>query len=469
MKTLSILLLTLCSLLAQAQTIVGDWQGTLEVQGTSLRIIFHITESDGALTATLDSPDQGATNLATNETTFQDDQLTIKANQLGIVYEGILSDNDSTVEGTFTQGGMAMPLTLTRGAGKAEAVVRPQDPTSFPYQQEEVRFANPEGHQLAGTLTIPQDGAFEQVVVLISGSGPQNRNEELGPMNHRPFLVLSDYLTRHGIAVLRYDDRGVAESEGDFAKATSQDFAEDAQSAVAFLRGRSDTQEKQIGLVGHSEGGMIAPMVASQTDAVDFIVLLAAPGIPIVELMKLQNDRAAQAEGVPAKVREANLAAMSAAYDYLTANQKAEKSELKQGLIRMLKASDEKRPENANPDTVSLEAQYERQAAMMTSDWFLYFINYDPAEYLRQVSCPVLAINGALDVQVTADENLAGIEEALAAGGNRNVTIKKMKKQNHLFQQATTGAASEYGKIDETFNEATMDYLVSWIRDVPQP
>ena len=466
MKMLITIFLTLYSLFAPAQNVTGDWHGTLEVQGTSLRLVFHIEKSNETLTATLDSPDQGATNLATSETIFRDGQLTIKADQLGIVYEGSLSANDSTVEGTFTQGGRSMPLTLTRRASKKEAVVRPQDPTTFPYRQENVYFTNSEGNRLAGTLTLPPDTPFEQVVVLISGSGPQNRNEELGPMNHRPFLVLSDYLTRRGVAVLRYDDRGTAESEGTFEQATSLDFAHDAESAVAFLRGRADMKGKQIGLVGHSEGGMIAPMVASRTDAVDFIVLLAAPGIPIAELMKLQADRAAQAEQTPVAVREANVATLSAVYNYLTAHREAKKTELRKGLISVIKEHFRKMPEEAKQTVQDEEAYFNRQADTMLSDWFLYFINYDPAEHLRRVPCPVLAINGALDVQVPADENLAGIAAALQQGHNVNVTTQKVENQNHLFQSAITGAVSEYGQIEETFNEATMEYIASWLQDL---
>lgn len=467
MKALTTVFLIITPWLLHAQDITGQWHGTLDMQGNSLRVVFRIEDTDGQLTATMDSPDQGATGIATTRTTFEDNQLTITADALGMTYEGTLQD--STIAGTFRQGGLSMPLTLTRTAGKKpEAVVRPQDPTSFPYRQEAVYFTNPEGHRLAGTLTLPEDGTFEKVVVLISGSGPQDRNEEGSHFNHRPFLVLSDHLTRHGIAVLRYDDRGVAESEGDFNQATSEDFAKDAQAAVTFLQERADMQGKAIGLIGHSEGGMIAPMVASQHEAVDFIVLLAAPGIPISELLVLQADQSARAEGVPDDIREANLKTIKAAYDYLTTHQDVEKPVLKEGLLSVFREGFENMPKRVRQeeDTTGL---FEKEANRMLTNWFLYFVNYDPAEYLRQVPCPVLAINGALDVQVPANKNLMGIEAALQAGGNANVTVKKMKAQNHLFQRATTGAVSEYGKIDETFNEKTMQYVTDWIEEQTKP
>ncbi|MEO0331790.1 MAG: alpha/beta fold hydrolase, partial [Bacteroidota bacterium] len=412
MKILTILFLFIAPLIVHAQSVTGSWQGILDVQGTSLRVVFHIEEADGKLITKMDSPDQGASNIATSETTFSDNQLIIKATQLGMTYEGLL-ENDSTIVGTFTQGGMALPLTLKRGGSKEEAVVRPQDPTEFPYQQEEVYFTNAEGHKLAGTLTIPKEKSFSKVTVLISGSGPQNRNEELAPMNHRPFLVLSDYLTRNGIAVLRYDDRGVAESEGDFAQATSEDFAEDAQAAVAFLQRHPTTLGKSVGLIGHSEGGMVAPMVASKSKAVEFVVLLAGPGIPIVELLKLQLERTQQAEGVSPEVYEASLQTVNTMYDYLLANLESTKDSLRIGLTKLMEEQWEYMSDESKQKIKDRQSFINQQIAPIISGWFLYFIQYDPAEYLRQLRCPVLALNGELDVQVTADENLAGIEAAL--------------------------------------------------------
>ncbi|MGB3586716.1 MAG: alpha/beta fold hydrolase, partial [Tunicatimonas sp.] len=377
MKILTILFLLMSPLITHAQSITGTWQGALNVQGTSLRIVFHIEEADGKLTTKMDSPDQGATNIATSETTFADNQLVIKAAQLGMTYEGQL-ENDSTVAGTFTQGGMALPLTLKRGGKKKEAVVRPQDPTEFPYQREDVYFTNPEGHRLAGTLTIPEKNDFEKAVVLISGSGPQDRNEELAPMNHRPFLVLSDYLTRHGIAVLRYDDRGVAESEGEFAQATSQDFAQDVQSAVAFLQQHPITLGKSIGLIGHSEGGMIAPMVASENKVVEFIVLLAGPGIPIADLLKLQSEKSMQAENVSPEAREANTKALGAAYEYLLNSSANDIDSLRQGLTSTLEEYWTVMPEETKQSISDKSAFLEQQVSTLTADWFLYFIQYDP-------------------------------------------------------------------------------------------
>ncbi|MEL6253922.1 MAG: alpha/beta fold hydrolase, partial [Bacteroidota bacterium] len=321
------------STFSMAQDITGSWNGALEIQGTSLRVVFHIEKDGTSYSSKMDSPDQGAFGIATGSTSYEDGKLTITAPAMGLTYKGELSESGDKIAGTFKQGGMSLPLELGKEEIKVEnkePKPRPQDPKDFPYEQEEVRFKVEEGgHEMAGTLTYPSNGSFEQVVVLISGSGPQNRNEELGGMNHRPFLVLSDHLTREGIAVLRYDDRGVAESGGDFKTATSKDFANDAAAAVKFLKSRDDMKGKKIGLMGHSEGGMIAPMVAASHSEVDFIALLAGPGIEIPELLLMQSNLISKANGIDAKVRKENTRVMGLAYQMLNENQEASTEEIK--------------------------------------------------------------------------------------------------------------------------------------------
>jgi len=216
MKRVVVLILAISAFQLNAQDIIGDWNGTLSFQGTELGIVFHITGQDGSYESTMDSPDQGAYDIQMDETTFANRELKILANALNAEYHAQLSEAGDTLIGTFHQSGISLELIMARSQGETEAVVRPQEPVNFPYQVEEVKFENPKGgHFLAGTLTIPEDGKFKKAVILISGSGPQDRNEEV--LNHKPFLVLSDHLTRQGLAVLRYDDRGVGESEGEFA------------------------------------------------------------------------------------------------------------------------------------------------------------------------------------------------------------------------------------------------------------
>ena len=442
--------------------ITKKWNGLIEIQGMSLPVVFNVEEKDGALVATMDSPEQGAFGIPTDAATFEDGKLTIKINSMQIEYSGVWNEADESIKGTFKQGPMEIPLNLSTEKVEKKAKVRPQEPKDFPYQQEEVTFVNPNGkHKLAGTLTIPQDGEFEKVAVFITGSGPQNRNEEI--LGHRPFLVLSDYLTRNGIAVLRYDDRGVGESEGDFGAATSADFATDVSAAVDYLKSRKDMTDKKIVLVGHSEGGMIAPMVATERKDVDLLVSLAGPGINIPELMQLQTTKMAEAEGGSADVVAANAKVLRKIFAYIKSNPNMKNDQLMDGLRSILKNGLKDFPDSVQEEIASKEDFFEGQLTQFSTDWFRFFIGFEPATCWKQVTCPVLAVNGELDMQVTAKENLAGIQEALAEGGNEQVTIKEFKSLNHLFQIAETGASSEYAQIEETFNEEVMGYIVDWI------
>ena len=453
------------SLAEDAKKILGAWNGALDISGMQLRIVFNILEKDGALIATMDSPDQSANGIPTDKVTFENGKLTILASKMGINYTAQLNDDGTKFEGEFKQGGMTFPLNLSREKIEKKVLVRPQEPTEFPYQQEEVKFQNPKGeHHLAGTLTIPTNGKFEKVAILISGSGPQNRNEEL--LGHQPFLVLSDYLTKNGIAVLRYDDRGVAESEGNFQIATSRDFADDAAAAVAFLKSRKDMVGKQVGLVGHSEGGMIAPMVASENKTVDFIILLAGPGIDIKDLMMLQSSKIAIAEGGTKEEVAANEKTLSRVFDFIKKNTTLEKDELRKNLLQILEEeyltfSDEVKKEIGEKDKY-----FAGQIDMMITDWFLYFMRFNPQDYLTKVKCPVLAVNGELDLQVTSKENLEGIRQSLKKANNKNTTIKEFKSLNHLFQKTKTGAPSEYATLEETFNEEVMSFVSEWINNL---
>ena len=323
-------------------------------------------------------------------------------------------------------------------------------------------FANEgAGHEMAGTLTLPEGEDFDQVAILISGSGPQDRDEAL--LGHRPFLVLSDYLTRRGVAVLRYDDRGVADSGGDFATATSADFATDAAAALTYLRTLPETQGKRIGFVGHSEGGMIAPVVAAERTDVDFIVSLAGPGTDIPELLTEQTRLLATGEGEDSTITNFNTRLTEEVIAFILAHPEAIEPELITGLRPIFQRNHEQLDSSQRADVGSVEQLIgEQRREGLFSPWFRYFIDFSPAEYWREVSCPVLAINGSLDLQVPPS-NLAAIEEGLRAGGNQRVTVREFPGLNHLFQTTETGAASEYATSEETFNEEVMDYLAKWI------
>ena len=305
---------------------------------------------------------------------------------------------------------------------------------------------------------------FEKIVVLISGSGPQDRNEEV--LNHKPFLVLSDYLTRQGIAVLRYDDRGVGESEGTFVGATTEDFADDATAAIVYLKSREDMQGKAIGLIGHSEGGMVAPMVASKNKDVDFIVLMAGPGIDIKKLLLLQQEKIGEAEGVPIKTRETMDNLAKKMFEYIDKNINLSKDQLSTGVKELAGEGYDQLPDEAKQELGTKVNFINQQSRMLTSDWYKYLMRFNPDHFLSKVKCPVLAVNGELDLQVTSNENLKGIRESLKRANNNNVTIHEFKGLNHLFQKTETGAPSEYGRLEETFNEQAMTYISRWILEL---
>ncbi|MDZ7288497.1 MAG: alpha/beta hydrolase [candidate division KSB1 bacterium] len=447
------------------QGLEGIWQGVLKISGIELRIVFNISKTpEGKFTATLDSPDQGAKDIPVSEVTFEDGNVKIEVKAVLGVYTGKMNEDGATITGKWEQSGLSLPLELRRSE-KAPEVRRPQEPQKpYPYQEEEVVFENRKaGIKLAGTLTMPGAGGPFPAVVLITGSGPENRDEYV--FGHRPFFVLADYLTRRGIAVLRFDDRGVGKSTGDFSTATSTDFADDVMAGIEHLKSRKEINPKQIGLIGHSEGGMIAPMVAVQVPEVAFIVLMAGTGITGEEILYLQGALIAKAQGASeetiAKSRDLQKRL------FAVIKQETDKAEAERKLRPILTQAlteltdDEKRAlgfSSANLDTL-----VKIQIKQMLSPWFRYFLIYDPRPTLKKVKCPVLAINGEKDLQVPPKENLSAIAKALKAGGNKNFTIKEMPGLNHLFQTAETGSPSEYMKIEETISPLALQVMGDWI------
>lgn len=339
---------------------------------------------------------------------------------------------------------------------------KPQEPSfPLPYYAEDVTFQNIEDDiSLAGTLTLPAKDGVYPAVILISGSGPQNRDEEL--MGHRPFLVLSDHLTRQGIAVLRYDDRGVGKSTGHFNMSALDDFASDVNSAIAYLRTRKEIDQKNIGLIGHSEGGVIAPMVAASSDAVSFIVLLAGPGIKSTELLPLQQKMIARSAG--ATEAEADYV-QEASSDILEMLIKYDDKEVfRAKLTEFTNINWEKIKGVPNvPKDLTKEQYVSSITNAMTARWFKGIVRYDPAPVLEQVDCPVLALIGEKDVQVPSKENLSGINNALARGGNTDILVKELPDLNHLFQECETGGLDEYAKIKQTFSPVALNEISAWV------
>lgn len=455
------LLTILFSLTLFGQDITGQWDGILKVQGIQLRLVFNISKTDKGLSSTMDSPDQGAKGIPVTTTSFENATLKILITNADIEYEGILG-KDNIIVGNFKQSGQTFPMNLSKEKVEKEKNIRPQEPTKpYSYYSEDIIFENKKaGINLAGTLTLPQkDGKFP-VVILISGSGPQNRDEEL--LGHKPFLVLSDYLTKNGIAVLRYDDRGTALSQGDYKTATSEDFASDVEAAIEYLKTRREIAKSKIGLIGHSEGGIIAPIVASKSKDVSFIVLLAGPGIQGDKLLLLQQKLIGKASGVSNEYLEKNEIINKKAFDIV--NKSTNIEQLNIDLTNYLKQTLKDNPDTEKPKGMSDDDFVNLQVNQIANPWMQYFIKYNPAPTLEKVKCPVLALNGEKDLQVPPKENLEAIKKALTKGKNKKVTIKELLNLNHLFQECKTGSPDEYAKIDQTFSPIALTEILNWIQ-----
>jgi pimeloyl-ACP methyl ester carboxylesterase len=438
------------------------WEGRLKVGGViELRIVFHVTRPEGGPPrATFDSPDQGATGLKVDAVDLTPESLGFTMKAMGAEFTGTLNAAGNQAVGQWKQGGVSLPLTLTKTDRPTE-VRRPQTPQPpFPYREERLAYENKAASvRLAGTLTIPEGAGPFAAVILISGSGAQDRDETI--FGHKPFLVIADHLTRRGVAVLRVDDRGVGGSSGNAASSSSEDFAGDVLAGIATLRSRPDIDPRAIGLIGHSEGGIIAPLVAARAGDVAFIVLLAGTGVPGDQVLTSQVALLLKAIGTDRETLERNVDAerrVLAAIKNASDPQKAK--EAAQAILKELRdklpAGEREEFDKAKP---SLDAQLE----LVGSRWLQFFLAHDPRPTLAQVRCPVLALCGTNDLQVAPGENLSAIEKALKRGGNDRITIKELPRLNHLFQTSATGLPAEYGRIEETIAPSALALIGDWI------
>lgn len=438
-----------------AQDISGTWHGKLSVPSGSLSIVFHINPAEnGNYVTTLDSPDQGAKGIKTESTSFENSTLIVRIPAINASYKGKL-DKNNTINGTFTQG---IPIPLNLKKGETARPKRPQEPQPpFPYRNEEVIVRNEQdGINLAGTLTLPEKGNRFPAVVMVTGSGAQNRDEEI--MGHKPFLVIADYLTRNGIAVLRCDDRGTAASQGNHATATNENFATDTKAAIRYLRNRKEIDPKKIGIIGHSAGGTIAFMTAAEDPSVAFVVSLAGAGVRGDSLMLKQVELISKSQGMPDTAWEKIKPSVRNRYSIL---QQADKTP--EELRKELYADVTKTMPPAQLKDAGTIRQISGELQSMTSPWYLHFMRYDPAKDLEKVKCPVLALNGGKDIQVDAAMNLTAIREKTAGNGNRNVTVKTYPNLNHLFQTCKKGTLAEYGQLEETISPEVLKDITDWI------
>ena len=430
--------------------IEGHWKGEIDLGGLQLELAFDIASTENGYSATLDVPAQSAFNIPVDETVFQDNHLQMTMSAMGASYSGALKDK--VIEGEFTQHGMTFPLNLEKGEKETKQMARPQDPQPpFNYHIEEVSFVNEkEGNTLVGTLTIPQGEGPFPAMVLVSGSGQQNRDEEL--MNHRPFWVIADYCVRHGVAVLRYDDRGIGGSEGEVYNATSMDFSYDAEAAFDYLRNQKQVDASRVGILGHSEGGIINFMVAARRPEVAFLVSLAGPAVNGIEVLKEQQAAILRASGMSEEAVQFSSNTNAQLFDIIEASSNREEAD---SLMRQLVQG-----------WGYNEELTERTVSEMTMPWMYYFLKYDPTEAIVQTQCPALLLNGSKDLQVIASQNLPAYEKIIAEHGKTNMTLREMPDLNHLFQHCETGSPNEYFTIDETISPEVLEMIVSFIKGI---
>ncbi len=449
------------ALAAQTFGTAGRWEGSIEVPGQPLVVMVDLEQADGGWSGTIDIPAQGADGLPLSAVTV--DGETVKFTISGVpgepTFEGRLSGGEIT--GEFTQGPARLPFRLGREAVAVEAPSRPQEPKPpFPYDEEEALYQNGDV-TIAGTLTLPPGDGRVPAALLISGSGALNRDMELA--GHKPFLVLADHLTRLGVAVLRVDDRGVGGSTGSTSQSTSRHKAADVLAGVRFLRAHDRIDPERVGLIGISEGGLVAPLALNRVPpgTVAFAVLLAGPGVPGGDVLRQQLRRIAAANGATAEMIEELASLQDRALRIIGGEMPPEEAEaaLRQVVREQLAAS----PETAQLSGEALESTVTAAVESNLSPWFRFFIRYDPAPALGGLAVPTLALFGGKDTQVDADQNQSAMEAALAASGNPDVTIRRFPDANHLFQTAGTGSPAEYAQIEETMAPEVLDLIGSWI------
>ena len=461
------LLVTIASGAYAQYNATGLWQGKLNVGG-GITLIFHINgDVNNIYSVGIDCPEQGVKDMKASMVSRSGDSIIIEVNSIRGSYRGKLV-NDSTMEGNWIQG-MTLPLPLKR-INEVPEIRRPQTPQPpFPYHSEELVYFNKDRSiQYGATITIPNGKGPFPAILLITGSGQQNRDEEI--LGHKPFAVLADYLTRHGYIVLRVDDRGMGQTTGTLEHVTSRDFANDALVGLDYLKNRKETDRKRIGLLGHSEGGMIAEMLAAERKDIGFIILMAAPGQKITDLMAAQNEALLTNAGIQKDYVDAYLSL----YRSLVASimEHPSKEEALAAAGKLLDDWLGKTPRSMAIATTGIKDQASRENFLRSfveqvgNDWFRYFLAFDPAPYLQKIKGSVLALNGDRDIQVVSSPNLQGIEAALKKGRAASYEVKEMKGLNHLFQHCHTCSVQEYGQLTETIAPEVLDTIGAWLDQV---
>ena len=440
-------------------TIDGLWEGSISIMGYDLNIIVKLESSNDSLTGTIDIPQQNASNLPLSNIRYDFPKLSfvLEVPNGNAEFDGeIIQDS---VKGSFQQTGVKGTFYLVRSSGDSQEVLEDE---ILPYIEEEVTFHN--GNiKLSGTLTLPEYPGKHPTVVMITGSGPQDRNEEI--FGYKTFKIIADHFTKNGIAVLRYDDRGVGESTGNISESTTEDFANDVTEAVKYLQTRNDIRYDNIGLCGHSEGGIIAPLVASRYKDIAFIILVAGTGVTGEEIILEQTRLILKTNGMTDEEIKENSEQSKILFNLLKSGKEKDEiiSELRKQVLGDYEDMSEEQKESITDKDEYVNKTANSKYAQLTSPWMSYFLFYDPVPALEKVTCPVLMLFGELDLQVSVVQNEKPMVDALVRGNNKDFEVKTFPKANHLFQTANTGSPSEYAELPKEFVPDFLDFMSSWI------
>jgi pimeloyl-ACP methyl ester carboxylesterase len=445
---------------AQTADITGTWQGTLDAGAVRLRMGLHVSRNDaGEYRSTLDSIDQSAMGIPVAKTTVTGAKLHLDMPKMAATFDGTLSADGMEIAGAFAQGA-AIPLVFKR-VDKIETLIRPQNPKPpFPYLAEDVLYENTAaGVKLAGTLTIPRGTGPFPAALMITGSGPQDRDEAL--MGHQPFWIIADALARRGIAVLRVDDRGMGKSTGNSTRSTLDDFVSDVLVGVTYLKGRKEIDAKHIGVIGHSEGGVVGPAAAAKSGDIAFVVMLGGTGVDGVTLLYAQAAAIQRASGATDAMIAENREVQKMMFDIYRAepDERAAAAKIWDDWQKRKASLPEAKRRQADAGDANMRAQI----AQFNVPEMRSFMFYDPALALRKLKTPVLALNGSRDTQVPPEQNLPAISAALKAAGNPDFTVKELPGLNHLFQHCKKCTPAEYGELEETFAPEALEIMGDWI------
>ncbi len=443
------------------KNLTGKWEASLNFPNVKYKLILDfINDKDNNISMKLSSPKQRVYDMQADSLSIKGTEISFVLPKFNVSFNGNYDLDSNIIKGTWKQEKFKVPIAFYR-EGELERIERPQYPQKpYPYNSENVIIDNPDANvQLAGTITFPKEKGPFPAILLINGSGPQDRDETI--YNHKPFLVIADYFTRKGFAVLRVDDRGYGASTGKYNNSTTNDFADDAEHSIDYLKTRKEVDPNKIGLIGFNEGGIIAAMVDSEIKDINFIVLLATPGLTGKDVLLAQTKTLQKAQGVSEKEIEQDYKINNKVFSIVQSTKDSVKAinEIQKTLKDFVStlSDSEKTQRKYSEYTIANKARF------MMTPWFRYYLSFNPTSALEKINCPALVLYGQNDLQIEPKKNLNAVVNAIEKGGNHNVESQIIPGLNHLFQTSKSGLPEEYSKIKETFSPKALEIIYNWI------